>query len=247
MASLEYAALVRPVAPGVQRISALVITILLIVAPLFSTGEINPWLGTQPLTGLIFGLGFLWVGIRQFQRYAVDHFVHNVGATIAGACYLGLLPGMITALLMIQSPDDPHRGHSLVLLAVAACKLGDVAAFFGGRAFGKHKMAPSISPGKTWEGFAASLVGSIGGTYIVLAVLMALGFANPWTGWWQAAIWGLVLGPVGVMGDLWESGIKRDSAAKDSGSMIPGFGGILDVLDAILLAAPVAWLLGQIL
>jgi phosphatidate cytidylyltransferase len=108
-------------------------------------------------------------------------------------------------------------------------------------------MSPRISPGKTWEGFACSFVGAVGASYLFTWALGAWTGVGPFAGWWQPAVWGLVLGPLGVAGDLAESAMKRDASVKDSGSLMPGFGGWLDVLDALILAAPVAWLLAVLL
>ena len=140
-----------------------------------------------------------------------------------------------------------YRGTQLVLLFLATVKMGDIGAYFGGRTFGKHKMSPRISPGKTWEGFAFSFVGAIGGAYLFTWGLTATCAHAPFDGWWQPLVWALVLGPLGVAGDLAESAMKRDAAVKDSSNVVPGFGGFLDILDAVILAAPVAYLLALVL
>jgi phosphatidate cytidylyltransferase len=142
---------------------------------------------------------------------------------------------------------NPDRGTELVLLFLAATKLGDVGAYFGGRAFGRRKLAPGISPGKTWEGFYCSLAGSVIGVYGFQALLIALGAPHPFGAWWAPTVWALCLGPLGVAGDLAESCMKRAAAVKDSGTALPGFGGFLDILDALILAAPLAVLLALIL
>ena len=154
---------------------------------------------------------------------------------------------MLIGMLLVGDEANPNRGHILLLLLVATVKMGDIAAFAGGKTFGKHKMAPRISPGKTWEGFASAMVGSIGGAYLFLYLATLCGAQNPFDAWWQPLVWGAILGPLGVFGDLWESGIKRDLAVKDSSNIIPGFGGILDILDAILIAGPVAFFLALVL
>jgi phosphatidate cytidylyltransferase len=140
-----------------------------------------------------------------------------------------------------------NRGNQLLLLFIASCKLGDVTAFFGGRATGKHKMAPSISPGKTWEGFACSFVGSIGGAYLMAWIFASSCARGPFNGWWQPTVWGAIIGPLGVVGDLAESCMKRQADRKDSGHALPGFGGWLDLFDAVLLGVPVAYVLALVL
>jgi len=115
-------------------------------------------------------------------------------------------------------------------------KFTDIGAFFGGRALGKHKLIPWLSPGKTWEGLGFGVL-----TAAIVGMICA-----PWISqllWWQGLIFGAVIGLVGQAGDLLESLMKRDAQVKDSGQLIPGFGGILDVIDSPLLAAPFAYLL----
>jgi phosphatidate cytidylyltransferase len=122
-----------------------------------------------------------------------------------------------------------------LFLAIALNWVGDTAAYFGGRAFGRHKLAPAISPGKTWEGAAASVAGSA-----LFGVLFA---------WWmipEAPLWLAVVVSVpanlaGQIGDLCESTLKRGAGLKDSGSMLPGHGGWLDRVDSTLFAVPVAY------
>jgi phosphatidate cytidylyltransferase len=200
-----------------------------------------------PLIPLILGFGLLWTVLAQMFRYATENFFANVGSTLFGMIYLGISLHLLQQLALIEGPDHVTRGTQLVLLFIATVKLGDVGAYFGGRAFGKHKMSPRISPGKTWEGFAFSFVGAIGGTYLFTWILTLTCTHAPFTGWWQPLVWGLVLGPLGVAGDLAESAMKRDAAVKDSGAAVPGFGGFLDILDALILAAPIAYLLALVL
>lgn len=196
-----------------------------------------------PVGILAIGLGMAWTVLIQMWRRAYDHFFTNVALTCFGMIYLGITCSLLLALSQVSTAEDPHRGIQLTMMLLTACKLGDVTAYFGGRTFGKHKMTPRISPGKTWEGFAASFIGAIAGSYIVTAIFQACGYPAAFSGWWQPFVWGLVLGPLGVAGDLAESCMKRQAEVKDSGSILPGFGGWLDVFDAIILAAPVAYIL----
>jgi phosphatidate cytidylyltransferase len=116
-------------------------------------------------------------------------------------------------------------------------KCNDIGAFFTGTFLGKHKMTPTLSPKKTWEGF-------VGGMLSGAAAAVGLSFAAPVFpgGMPEAAAFGLVVGVAGVLGDLAESLIKRDCGTKDASKSIPGFGGVLDVVDSVLFAAPVAYL-----
>lgn len=196
-----------------------------------------------PLVPLLLGAGLLWSTLAQMvSRFPTERFFANVGGSLFGMFYLGLSFNMLERLALLTTPDNAQRGMQLVVCFLAAVKCGDIAAFFGGTAFGRHKMCPAISPGKSWEGFGFSLFGSVGGTCAVVALFSATG-VSPFTSWWQPVVWGLILGPLGAAGDLAESCMKRDAAMKDSGRGAPGFGGYLDLLDAVILAAPVAFLL----
>lgn len=210
----------------------------------YRTTSIAPIL---PLIPLILGFGLLWTVLAQMFRYATENFFANVGSTLFGMVYLGISLHLLQQLALIESADSAYRGTQLVLLFMATVKMGDIGAYFGGRAFGKHKMSPRISPGKTWEGFAFSFVGAIGGAYLFTWALTATCAHPPFDGWWQPLVWALVLGPLGVAGDLAESAMKRDAAVKDSSNVVPGFGGFLDILDALILAAPIAYLLALVL
>jgi len=122
---------------------------------------------------------------------------------------------------------------------VAVVKGGDIAAYLVGSTIGRHRMAPLISPGKTWEGAVASLAASLAVAWLLLEASGPTG-RQPWGGW---PIYGLLVGGAGMLGDLSESLVKRELAAKDSGSSLAGLGGFLDLVDAALFAAPVAWVL----
>jgi len=204
-------------------------------------------LASSPVGVIALALGLVWTVLVQMRQRAVEHFFTNVALTCFGMFYLGITCTLLLALAQVSAPDSLHRGIHLVMLLLVACKLGDVSAYFGGRAFGRHKMAPRISPGKTWEGFAASFIGAIGGSYLLVWILSASGQPPVFAGWWQPFVWGLIIGPLGVAGDLAESCMKRQADVKDSGTTLPGFGGWLDVFDAVILAAPVAYVLALVL
>jgi phosphatidate cytidylyltransferase len=145
--------------------------------------------------------------------------------------------------------SEQENGPSLLLFLFLVVWAGDIAALYVGRAWGRRKLAPLISPGKTWEGSAASVVGSvsIGLALVLLAGMLArrngglstlLSFPGSVMGWVALAV---VLNVAAQVGDLIESAIKRGAGVKDSGSMLPGHGGMLDRIDALLVAAPVLW------
>lgn len=122
-----------------------------------------------------------------------------------------------------------------LFLAISLNWAGDSAALFAGRAFGRHKLAPRISPGKTWEGAAASVLGS------VAVALVYARFALPHEALWVVAVIVMLANVAGQIGDLCESALKRGAGLKDSGAMLPGHGGWLDRVDSTLFAVPVAY------
>jgi phosphatidate cytidylyltransferase len=180
---------------------------------------------------------FMTAVVAEMARFREPGgIVPRLGLVLFAAAYIGLL-GSAFAQIRWLTPD-PVRSSWLLALAVFIPKGADTGAYFAGRAFGRHRMTPHLSPKKTWEGLAGGLA---------WAALTAAGFDLVAGGLFrhgilEAVAFGVVVGGVGVLGDLAESLIKRDAAAKDAAASIPGFGGILDVVDSVLFAAPVAYL-----
>ena len=172
------------------------------------------------------------VGALLWQK---GDFAARVGAsagTLLGAVYLGGLGGAMAALALLPPvASGPWR----VVMLLALMMVADSAAYFAGRALGRHKMAPSISPGKTWEGAAAGLLGGVVGALGVRAAgLPDLPLAD-------TVALGALVAAVGAAGDLAESLLKRWAEVKDSGHLFPGHGGMLDRLDSLLFGAPVLY------
>jgi phosphatidate cytidylyltransferase len=141
----------------------------------------------------------------------------------------------------------PHHVCTLLPLVsfMIVVKAGDIVAYLVGSSIGRNRLAPVLSPGKTWEGALAGLAGSLAAAWLVLDVVRPAwfpdrGLTSPWGGW---PAYGLLLGLAGIVGDLCESLVKRERGVKDSGRWLGGLGGVLDLVDSLLLAAPVAWLL----
>ena len=167
--------------------------------------------------------------VMHTRHRKIDGAMANAGATLLATVYLGVLPGFYLPICLTHS-------SWMVLAVIAIVKSADIGAYATGHLIGRHKLIGWLSPGKTIEGFVGGLVVSaaVGATSAAL-----------WSGfhWAEGLAAGLVLGAVGQLGDLVESLLKRDAGVKDSG-LVPGFGGILDLLDSPLLAAPVAyWML----
>ena len=159
-----------------------------------------------------------------------DGYLRDVSA---GVFVLGYLPfPALFVVAMLAAPDGARRVLIFVVLTVCV----DIGGYFAGSTLGRHPMAQLISPSKTWEGLAGSVV----------ACLVAGAVLVPWLlhgHVWQGLLTGAATGVAAVLGDLAESAIKRDLKIKDMGSILPGHGGIMDRLDSLLIAAPVAWLL----
>ena len=167
----------------------------------------------------------LWRSPENPQGY-----VRDVTAATFAALYLPFLAGF--AVLLLRPDDGPNRVVVFIVLTV----LSDVGGYVAGVLFGKHPMAPTVSPKKSWEGFAGSAVFCAVGGAIALPTLLD-GEA------WQGVVCGLAVMVTATLGDLGESMIKRDLGIKDMGSLLPGHGGIMDRLDSLLPAAPVTFLL----
>ena len=179
---------------------------------------------------------FAWNGFRSPLIQVLPDTAQGLFGLIYIAYPLTLVP------LMWKQEDGP----ALVLFLMVCVWCGDIAALYVGRAFGKHKLAPRLSPGKTWEGTLASIAGSVVAAGLVILASdaltahgnMLLHISQPV---WQSLLLAAILNIAAQLGDLLESAIKRGAGVKDSGTILPGHGGVLDRIDALLLAAPVLW------
>ena len=175
------------------------------------------------------GLGVVTILAVRLIR-GPDGYLRDVSA---GVFVLGYLPfPALFVVAMLAAPDGPRRVLIFVILVVCV----DVGGFFAGSFLGRHPMAQAISPSKTWEGLAGSVVACLVAGAIMVPLLLH-GHV------WQGLLIGAATGTAAVVGDLAESAIKRDLKIKDLGSILPGHGGVMDRLDSLLVAAPVAWLL----
>lgn len=175
------------------------------------------------LLGLIALVSLVWRMPKGEQGY-----VRDVAASLFIIGYIPLL-GSFVGLMLAD-----NLGRERVITYIVVVILGDIGGYVAGVLFGKHKMAPRISPKKTWEGFAGSVVFGIAGAIPLVIWLLHVPF-------WVGIILGAVLVVAGACGDLIESLIKRDVGIKDMSSFLPGHGGVMDRLDSLLVAAPFAW------
>ena len=216
-------------APGAPRIA-----VLCGVALLFACTYLRPEY-TAPALG---GLAFLLLGLCAF-RLPAPQVLPAAAASVFALLYTGW---SLTTLPLLSAQGN---GPSLLVLLFVSVWSGDVAALYVGRNYGKHKLS-RISPGKTWEGSIASIAGTV--LVVALLLLLAtelnrrgidkLSYPGPV---WRTLLLALLLNIAAQVGDLLESALKRGAGVKDSGSLLPGHGGVLDRVDALLLAAPVLW------
>ena len=192
-----------------------------------------------PLLSALTIILFAWNGFRAHID-TLDRVLPDTAKGIFGLIYIGY---PLTLMPLLWNQED---GKALIVFLMVCVWAGDIAALYVGRRFGKHHMAPRLSPNKTWEGTAASIVGSVlaaGAVVLIGDQLSARGntslhITEPV---WQSLLLAVVLNIAAQVGDLLESAIKRGAGVKDSGSILPGHGGILDRIDALLLATPVLW------
>ncbi len=158
--------------------------------------------------------------------------VPSAAGTLLGAAYLGALGGSMAGLLLLP---PVWQGPWRMVLLMAIVMGADCAAFFVGHVFGRRRLAPHVSPGKTVEGAWGGLAGGVAGA------LLARALGLPWLDAGAAVALGLVVAALGALGDLCESLLKRWAGVKDSGTLFPGHGGVLDRLDSLLFGAPVLY------
>lgn len=182
--------------------------------------------------------------VTGVSRYAGDgRDVVRAAGSVAAAVGIGLPLAFMVALRLLPpaaAAEPPFVRLVPVISLIAVVKAGDIAAYAVGSLLGRHRLAPKLSPGKTWEGAAASVAAAIAMAWVVIEWWGAGRAGRPCGGW---LAYGLVVGTAGMAGDLAESLVKRDLGAKDSGRSLGGMGGFLDLVDSLLLAGPVAWLL----
>ena len=198
----------------------------------------------------------LAVMVAQVGKAQITEALASISGTFFGVFYVGWLLSHAVTLRNFQKvvaskwgPDagslyDPNAGAFFVVFCVTAVVLSDAGAYFAGRAWGRRKLAPKISPGKTVEGaLGGVVVGTLGALLCKGIFDLAWPALSQGLSWAFAALLGPVLSMAGIVGDLVESLLKRDAAQKDAGHLLPGMGGVLDRIDSALLAIPVMYYL----
>lgn len=204
-----------------------------------------PW-----VLGLVGGLAVGSLKLALVSRGPKGSPLGAVSVTVFGALYAGLpvafialLHAMPTTMDWGQLTPSPWMGLMVVALPLAATWIGDAAAYFAGTAWGKKKLFPSVSPAKSWVGAWAGTIAAAGAGVAWLPVARPFLPGVPVAGLAMAAAFGAVLGMAAIVGDLAESLLKREAGMKDSGSLFPGHGGVLDRLDALTFTLPTAYIL----
>lgn len=187
------------------------------------------WGGTPALL-VAFGLSVAAVIVWRALTGPLRTAVRDIGS---GAFLLAYVPFLASfSALMLADPQGHWRVITFVLVTISS----DIGGLAAGVKLGKHPMSPSVSPNKSWEGFA----GSVAFCVVVAVLTFTLIFGAPW---WGGVLFGAALAALATMGDLTESMLKRDLGIKDFGNLLPGHGGVMDRLDSLLVCAPAAWML----
>jgi phosphatidate cytidylyltransferase len=205
-----------------------VLGVAVAVALAWSFGGLAPKVPPEvPLAALIVATSIAAMWLRPDPESMYETAVSTVMPVVVFALPLSFM----IALRALPGPD----GEDLLLLLIVAATFGDTAAYYVGSTFGKHRMAPALSPKKSWEGAIGGLAGAVLG-----AILASLWFYQSLAPV-HAVVLGVVLGALGILGDLSESMIKRALGAKDASRLLPGHGGFLDRLDSLMFGAPVLY------
>jgi phosphatidate cytidylyltransferase len=205
------------------------------LAPAVYGGVLLALFGAQ--TGGIAWLlgGFLATFVLGFVLYAVSSTraptTAALGSTVLGSAWIGLGLGFVLLLREMHT-----EGRLIAFTVVLTVFAADTLAYFVGRVAGRHRLAPRLSPKKTWEGLGA---GAVAGVFVSFIALYDA--RDHYLSVWQAVVLGVVVVTAAVVGDLFESALKRDLEVKDTGSLLGGHGGVLDRVDALLFAAPAAY------
>jgi phosphatidate cytidylyltransferase len=183
--------------------------------------------------GLYLVVAVLAIFLGEMYRYRKPGGnMANIAGGVFAVSYVGVMLAMAVAMRL-------GWGIGAMAAWIIVVKMGDTGAYAVGRLIGRHKMAPLLSPGKTIEGAAGALVFSCLSSWGLFRLMAPNpNWESPWWGW---LVFGLLVGTAGIVGDLAESLLKRDVGVKDSSTWLPGFGGVLDIIDSLLLSAPVAW------
>jgi phosphatidate cytidylyltransferase len=232
LAAWEYLGLAKALGADPPRVAVMVAILALF-------GATYEWPDqTAPTLGILALLLLLWCTFLS----PIHRVLPDASSSAFGLLYTGF------TLVSLPVLRQQSNGPSLVVFLLCVVWAGDVAALYVGRAWGRHRLAPSISPNKSWEGSVASVLGSVAvaGGLLALADALSSHFNTAVLSFSDDPVWywlvlAAFLNVAAQVGDLAESALKRSAGVKDSGTILPGHGGVLDRIDALLLAAPALW------
>lgn len=258
---LEMLRLMRSAGLHPHGFIAISMSLVLLLSPWFSAAGL---LGDGPsdTEGLKWqliwmALAVIATAIAQLRRGTTDRAIEDVGATLLAIVYLGLLPSFAIQLRCCES-TPAGQGAWLIVAFLTVTKASDIGAYLIGSAIGRHKLLPTVSPGKSIEGALGGVLASVlvavglrqiyyfygpelpNGSTVLIAIEQTTRIFRS-LDLWQAIVFGVLMSVFGQVGDLFESAIKRAAGKKDSASLVPSFGGLLDLIDSPVFAAPVAW------
>ena len=247
LGQIEFYSMCRKAGVQVFTVPGLLAGVALITATFFTIGpSAESMANAYRWEQVVLFAGLLAILLRQLPRGADGNAIASISCSLLGIWYVAYTLNFFTRLVFrwdqcLSGVGVGTTGCRLVLYLVLVVKITDVGACFTGRFLGKHKAFPRLSPKKTWEGVAGGVVAAVISSIVFVAIVDG-SFGSITIGWVHAVILGLLLSSVGIVGDLFESLLKRASGVKDSGNAVPGMGGVLDVLDSLLFGTPVLYL-----
>lgn len=212
------------------------------IKPDYFAEQGDPQTISLALMAIAYAISVLLILLKEAIRFQEPgRSMETIGAEILSVSYLGFLLAMLAELRWVVGAET---GYIALGSLIISAKMGDIGGYTFGRLWGKKKLVPRLSPGKTWVGGYGAIFGAALGSFFWFQFTPSM-FHSHWSAsaWYWSILFGAVIGLVGLVGDLCESLIKRDVGKKDSAELLPGFGGLLDLLDSPLYAGPVAFLM----
>jgi phosphatidate cytidylyltransferase len=228
--------------------AGVLITVIAAGSPVFWPS----WAGGSRVNGfawfaIALAMGLIMAFVAELRRFNSSGMATtNIARASFAILYVGALVSFLVWLRLLYTPPwgtDGRWGMVALLSLISTVKMSDIGQYTVGRLIGRHKLAPAVSPGKTWEGAAGGLLFAIVAALIVFqwGTGWIVGSSSATTGPIRIVLFAVAVAAAGMIGDLAESMLKRDAGVKDSSEWMPGFGGVLDLLDSLLVAAPVAY------
>ncbi len=220
------------------KLTALICAVVVFAGSFFTFRSVGPEKAYDFEIAVLVVFLLLVFGRQMFRRTRDQNPLETMAYTLFGLLYIVWLFNFITKIVYLapRGPGGETTGQYYVLYLLLVTKFSDMGAYVTGSLFGRHKLVPHISPHKSWEGLGGAVLFAVGGSFGLWALIPhRLAVFTPW----DLAVLGVLLGLAAVIGDLAESIVKRSAEAKDSGGLLPGIGGVLDLIDSVLFTAPI--------